>query len=49
MDLLMSFSVDCPLKLLPTHITGIGLAVFVGFHVAGEVSFLAERFSADFD
>jgi len=48
MDLLVSFSVVCPLKLLPTHIAGIGVAVSVGFHVASEVYFLAERFSADF-
>jgi hypothetical protein len=36
---LVAFSVVCPLKLLPTHITGIGLRLLdVGFHVSSGVA-----------
>jgi hypothetical protein len=44
-DLLVSFSLVYPLKLLPTHITGIGLRrLGVGFHVAGEIVLLGKPF-----
>jgi hypothetical protein len=44
---LVAFSVVCPLKLLPTHITGIGLRrLDVGFHVSSEVALLRKLFPA---
>ena len=44
-DLLVSFSVVYPLKLLPTHIAGIGLRrLGVGFHVADEIVLLGKPF-----
>ena len=42
---LVAFSVVCPLKLLPTHTTGIGLRrIYMGFHVSGEVALLRKLF-----
>ena len=44
-DLLVSFSVVYPLKLLPTHIAGIDLRrLGVGFHVADEIVLLGKPF-----
>ena len=44
---LVVFSVVCPLKLLPTHITGIGVwRMDMGFHVAGETALLRKLLAA---
>ena len=42
---LIAFSVVCPLKLIPTHITGICFRrLDVGFHVSNEVALLRKLF-----
>ena len=44
---LVAFSVVCPLKLLLTHIAGIGFRrLDVGFHVSSEVALLRKLFPA---
>ena len=47
MDLLVSFSVVCPLKLFAAYPTGIGLRrLKVGFHVSSEVVLLCKLLAA---
>ena len=41
---LVAFSVVCPLKLFSADVTGIGVAVSVGFHVSSEIALLVNGF-----